>query len=133
MRKKATILATAVIIIVVVFFFEFCVFRTLQQTTPIYAILNDPSAWVNQTVVVEGRIIAGWEQTSGFSQPPFTFGLTSNGNTIGVFWLGAIYNGNAIVHGIVTEGQWAILTTNGTVFYGPNVYYIVAQTVQEPL
>jgi hypothetical protein len=132
MRKKAIIFATAVIMIVVVVFFEFQVFRLpIQQTTTVSIILSNPSAWVNKTVAVEGDI--DLFLPPGWWDPPYQYNLSFNGTTIGVFWQGNRYNGNVLVKGVVTTGQWTGVFVNGTKIYsttfGPFVYFIQAERI----
>jgi hypothetical protein len=142
MRKKTTILATACVIIVVVVFFEFYVFKTpTQQATTVNIIMNDPSAWVSKTVVVEGNISYYINLLEGM---PWNYQLSSNGATIGVSWQGNsdFLNGanwtqlappnagvNVRVLGVVTEGQ-VTPPISGTPTL--NVYFIEAETI-EPL
>jgi uncharacterized protein YoxC len=92
-------------------------------------ITNDPSAWVNRAVVIEGTISPFLPP--GFFWPPWNYELSSNGTTIGVSWQGTSYNGrNVTVLGVVTGGRWSEMFANGTVaLYGPLVYFIEAQGI----
>ena len=138
--KKITILATACVIIVVVVFFEFYVFKTsMQQTTTVSIITNDPSAWVNRSVVVEGNI--NLFMNFGSSAPPWNYVLKSNETFIGVFWLGnsdfllkggknwVVTGVNVTVIGDVTKGYWYRYVNGTAVSRGPVTYFIEAETI----
>jgi len=94
-------------------------------------IISDPSAWVNNTVLV-GGIIQLVPKSTGFSWPPWDYYLSSNGSYIGVSWQGTVYNEeNVTVLGVVTGGHWTTFNlVNGTsVLSGPVVYFIEAESI----
>jgi len=115
---------------VIVVFFEFYLFKTpMQTTTTVSIITNDPSAWVNSWVVVEGNM--SLFENLGFYDSPWNYNLNSNGTFIGVSWQGNFYSGDVIVSGTVTGGYWTHYFGNGTVMsYGPIAYFIEAETVE---
>ena len=104
-------------------------------------VMNDPAAWANRAVMVEGNISSFLPP--GFWQSPYNYELSSNGTMIGVSWQGeySLYNGkNVTVLGIVMEGRWnetQIVPVGGpaggwnatVIFYGPVVYFIEAERV----
>ena len=113
-----------------------------KQVNETYGLLNatsatvdeitaNPSAWVNKKVVVEGVANEDWYMSWGWGWPPWDWGLNSNGATIGVFSSQIFDRMNVLVLGVVTAGQWSETSVNGThKSYGPNVYFIEAETVQ---
>ena len=141
MRQKTTILAIACVIILVVVFFEFYVFKTpMQETTTVNIITNDPSAWVNNAVVVEGNINLFMDLGSSF--PPWNYVLKSNDTSIGVFWQGnsdfllkggknwVVTGANVTVAGVVTKGYWYPYVNGAAVSQGPVTYFIEAETIK---
>jgi len=92
-------------------------------------IVGDSAFWLNRTVEVEGNISPFF--SPGLSWPPWNYELNSSGTIVGVSWRGEFYDGkDVMVSGVVAEGQWSELLSNGTTAQsGPIVYFIQAETI----
>jgi len=124
---------------------RYCAHLIPVFSIPIENITANPSAWVNKTVAVEGYLriclLPGWWQPPfnyELSSSPYVSGsidITDNGTcftatAIGVSEQNLGYdNKKVMILGIVTTGTWTVVTENGTVPYGPPVYFIEAQQV----
>lgn len=88
-------------------------------------IMNDPSAWVNRTAVVEGNL-TGPLVFIPEGAPPWNYELNSNGTTIGVLWKqGDVYDSaNVRVSGVVRQGRRA-----GGDIPPEIVYYVEAERI----
>jgi hypothetical protein len=95
-------------------------------------ISEDPSAWVNQTVIVEGTINLMELSYGAVIWTPWDYTLSFNGTTIGISWNGNIINGeNVTIVGVVAKGQVKIMHFNGVFTYFDE-YFIEAESI-EPL
>lgn len=152
MRKRVTVLLTVCILVTVVVSLELYVMRPVTSTSPLVEdnvsvgeILQNPSAWVNKTVMVEGNLSGFF---FGFPEHVFTdygmrwsYELTSNGSTIGVdhFSLGDFSSAPARVYGVVRERRVDIGSSepvNGTLTWPSpyphwiSGYYIEAERIE---
>jgi len=121
------VLLTVCIMSTVVAFFEFGVFRTVAQVTPLDEIVLNPSAWVNKTVVVEGRLTGSFGHVPE-GAPPYDYELSSNGTTIGVFGNNTDIDYDSVsvrVYGVVRWGRRA----GGLTYPSLGVYYIEAERI----
>jgi hypothetical protein len=84
MGKKAIVLATACVMTLVVVIFGFYVLNPKQPTPPLDAILRDPSAWVNRTVIAKGNL-AAYNLPSPIWAPSDQFLKNSINNSVWVY------------------------------------------------
>jgi uncharacterized protein YukE len=89
---------------------------------PLDIIVNNSSAWVNKTVLVQGTLTAINLIVLG-GAPPWDYLLTSNNgiNQIGVYWWkddGLPWVSQVQIYGVVRQGIWTNqFSGNTTVFY----------------
>ena len=139
-RKEAIVLVTICSIIVVVVFFESIVFRTPKQLPWISVdeIMNDPSAWVNRTVTVEGNF-SGPVFFPPFEHSPWNYTLSSDDITVGVSLNTSViaisgfdnFSGSTpvVIHGIVEKGEDVIENFTDRSLETKDVYYIAADRI----
>lgn len=144
MRKKATVLLTICILFVGVASLELYVTRptgqaqkqnpTVTSISPLVEdnvsvgeILQNPSAWVNKEVVVQGNLSGFFGYIPEAMDWPYK--LTSDGWTIGVAHdsLGDLSSASARVYGVVRERRAPAL---GDPFWGGGSYYIEAERIE---